>query len=92
MVHTMQTKNTSGNKLAMRPSRSAHQASGLSRQEDRWASLARAVLFQAVDDAARGERIEFEDLRAWAVVARLPLYEVRRAIQRASEATPLTAA
>lgn len=92
MVYTMQAKNTSGNKPAMTPSRRAHQASGLSRQEDRWASLARAVLFQALDDAASGARVEFEELRPWAVVARLPLYEVRRAIRKASEATPLTAA
>jgi hypothetical protein len=92
MVHIAQTKNTSMKQPAVIRPRPAQQASRISLEEDRWACLARAVLFQAVDDAARGERVEFEDLRPWAVVARMPLFEVRRAIQRANQATPLTAA
>jgi hypothetical protein len=92
MADMMRINNTSMKKPALIRSRAARQASRKSLEQGRWVSLARAVLFQAIDDAAHGARVELEDLRPWAVVARLPLFYVRRAIQEANETIPLTAA
>ncbi|MEX2303895.1 MAG: hypothetical protein WD733_23320 [Bryobacterales bacterium] len=92
MIEMIPTRNTSIKKPAGFRPRAARQTGRTPLEQDRWASLARAVLLQAIDDAAHGARVEFEDLRPWAVVARLPSFYVRRAIQRANEAAPLTAA
>jgi hypothetical protein len=50
------------------------------------------VLRRATDDAAQGDSIDLDSLRAWAAVAGIPFYCVEQAVRAAAETAPATAA
>lgn len=91
MIQTIPTNHTAQrfeNVIAFRPSGAR---AGAPVEPHKWESLAKAVLRQAIDDAAAGQIVDSKGLRAWAAVAGIPWVSVECAIESAYATAPTAA-